>query len=139
MNPSNPASTAPQSSAEAVPQRLENFSIALFSIVMGTAGLMLAWLKAHAVLGMPVMVGEGLRGAVSALFVLLLMFYGLKVLRYPQAVRGEMRHPIRINFFPTVSISLLLLAAAYLESAPEAAFWLWSRARPWRHQLCVPE
>ena len=127
MNPSNLASTAPPSSPEAVPpQRLEHFSIALFSIVMGTAGLMLAWLKAHAVLGMPIMVGEGLRGAVSALFVLLLAFYGLKILRYPQAVRGEMRHPIRINFFPTVSISLLLLAAAYLESAPDAAFWLWS-------------
>ena len=126
MNPSNPASTAPQSSPEAVPQRLEHFSIALFSMVMGTAGLALAWLKAQAVLGMPAMVGEGLRGAVSALFVLLLVFYGLKILRYPEAVRVEMRHPIRINFFPTVSISLLLLAAAYLDSAPRAAFWLWS-------------
>lgn len=126
MNPSNPASTAPPSSPEAVPQRLEHFSIALFSMVMGTAGLALAWLKAYAVLGMPIMVGEGLRGAVSALFVLFLVFYGLKILRYPQAVGAEMRHPIRINFFPTVSISLLLLAIAYLESAPGAAFWLWS-------------
>lgn len=126
MNSSNPTSMAPQSSPEAVPQRLEHLSIALFSTVMGTAGLALAWLKAHSVLGMPAMVGEGLRGAVSALFVLLLVFYGLKILRYPQAVGAEMRHPIRINFFPTVSISLLLLAAAYLESAPEAAFWLWS-------------
>ena len=126
MNPSHLASTAPQSSPETVPQRLEHFSIALFSIVMGTAGLMLAWLKAHPVLGMPAIVGEGLRGAVSALFVLLLVCYGLKILRYPQAVSAEMRHPIRINFFPTVSISLLLLAAAYLESAPGTAFWLWS-------------
>ena len=99
--------------------------IALFSTVMGTAGLALAWLKAHAVLGMPALVGEGLRGAASALFVLLLVFYGLKALRYPQAVRMEMRHPVRINFFPTVSISLLLLAIAYLEPASEAAFWLW--------------
>jgi len=123
---SKPASTAPQSSPEAVPQRLEHFSIALFSMVMGTAGLALAWLKAHAVLGLPVMVGEGLRGAASALFVLLLVFYGLKCLRYPQAVRLEMRHPVRINFFPTVSISLLLLATAYLDAAPAAAFWLWS-------------
>ena len=126
MNSSKPASTAPQASSEAVPQRLEHFSIALFSMVMGTAGLALAWLKAHAVLGLPVMVGEGLRGAASALFILLLAFYGLKCLRYPQAVRLEMRHPVRINFFPTVSISLLLLATTYLEAAPAAAFWLWS-------------
>lgn len=99
--------------------------IALFSMVMGTTGLALAWLKAHAVLGMPAVVGEGLRGAASALFVLLLVFYVLKALRYPQAVRMEMRHPVRINFFPTVSISLLLLAIAYLESAREMALWLW--------------
>jgi tellurite resistance protein len=124
MNSSASASTAPQSS-EAVPQRLEHMPIALFSMVMGTTGLALAWLKAHAVLGMPAAVGEGLRGAASALFVLLLVFYGLKALRYPQAVRMEMRHPVRINFFPTVSISLLLLAIAYLESAREIALWLW--------------
>jgi tellurite resistance protein len=78
------------------------------------------------VLGLPVVIGEGLRGAASALFLILLIFYGLKTLRHPQAVKMEMRHPIRINFFPTVSISLLLLAIAYLESAPEAAFWLWA-------------
>jgi len=93
---------------------------------MGTAGLALAWQKAHLVLGTPLIIGAALRGTVSALFVVLLIVYGLKALRYPQAVGMEMRHPVRINFFPTVSISLLLLAIAYLESAPEAAFWLWS-------------
>ena len=106
-------------------QRLEHFPIAFFSMVMGMAGLALAWQKAHIVLGVPPMIGAGLRGAVSALFVILLVFYALKALRHPQAVAMEMRHPVRINFFPTVSISLLLLAIAYLESAPEAAFWLW--------------
>ena len=106
--------------------RLEHFPIALFSIIMGATGLALAWLKAYAVLGLPVVIGEGVRGAASALFLILLVFYSLKILRYPQAVKMEMRHPIRINFFPTVSISLLLLAIAYLESAPDAAFWLWA-------------
>ena len=127
MNPSTPATPAPValSPSDAPRHRLEHFPIALFSMVMGTAGLAIAWLKAHAVLGMPVMVGEGLRSAASVLFVLLLGFYSLKALRYPQAVRMEMRHPIRINFFPTVSISLLLLSIAYLESAPEIARALW--------------
>ncbi len=92
---------------------------------MGMAGLALAWLKAHTVLGMPALVGEGLRGATSALFVLLLVFFGLKALRYPQAIKLEMHHPIRVNFIPTISISLLLLAICYLEAAPEIAFWLW--------------
>jgi tellurite resistance protein len=92
---------------------------------MGLAGLTLAWQKAHAVLGAPLIISAGLRGVVSALFIVLLIIYGLKALRYPQAIGMEARHPIRINFFPTVSISLLLLAIAYLETAPQAAFWLW--------------
>jgi len=124
MTASTPLSST-VSGQESASHRLEHFPIALFSIIMGTVGLALAWLKAHAVLGLPVIIGEGVRGAASALFLILLIFYGLKTLRYPQAVKMEMRHPIRINFFPTVSISLLLLAIAYLESAPEAAFWLW--------------
>ncbi|HPF58661.1 MAG TPA: SLAC1 anion channel family protein [Candidatus Competibacteraceae bacterium] len=123
--PASSASTAPLGQ-ESASHRLEHFPIAIFSIVMGTAGLALAWQKAHLVLGTPLIIGAALRGTVSALFVVLLIVYGLKALRYPQAVGMEMRHPVRINFFPTVSISLLLLAIAYLESAPEAAFWLWS-------------
>ncbi len=126
MNPSTSAPTTISPSSALPGQRLEHLPVAIFSTVMGTGGLTLAWLKAHAVLGMPALVGEGLRGATAALFVLLLVFYGLKIMRYPQAVRLEMSHPIRINFFPTVSISLLLLATAYLESAPGVAFWLWS-------------
>ncbi|MCB1769138.1 MAG: SLAC1 anion channel family protein [Candidatus Competibacteraceae bacterium] len=104
---------------------LEHFPIAFFSTVMGLAGLTLAWQKAHTVLGAPPIISAGLRGIVSVLFVILLIIYGLKALRYPQAIGMEMRHPIRINFFPTASISLLLLAIAYLETAPGAAFWLW--------------
>ena len=80
---------------------------------MGMAGLTLVWLKAHTVLGMPILVGEGLRGLASALFGLLLVLYVLKMVRYPQAVTQEMRHPIRLSFFPMVSISLLLLALCY--------------------------
>ena len=100
MELSAPATPAPiaTSPSDAPRRQLEHFPIALFSMVMGAAGLAIAWLKAHAVLGMPVMVGEGLRSAASVLFVLLLGFYSLKALRYPQAVKLEMRHPIRIDF-----------------------------------------
>lgn len=126
MNPSTPASPAPVSSQDVPRQRLEHYPISIFSIIMGMAGLTLAWLKAHAVLGMPAVVGEGLRGAASALFVLLLAFYGLKALRYPQAVKMEMRHPVRVHFIPTFSISLLLLAITYLEAAPGVAYGLWA-------------
>ena len=119
------AAPATAANQEVASHRLEHFPIAIFSIVMGMTGLALAWLKAHAVLGMPFVIGEGLRGAASVLFIFLLAIYGLKALRYRQAVVLEMRHPVRINFFATLSISLLLLATAYVETHPEAALWLW--------------
>ncbi len=119
------AAPATAANQEVASHRLEHFPIAIFSIVMGMTGLALAWLKAHAVLGMPFVIGEGLRGAASVLFIFLLAIYGLKALRHRQAVVLEMRHPVRINFFATLSISLLLLATAYVETHPEAALWLW--------------
>ena len=119
--------TAPAATADSpvATHRLEHFPVAIFSTVMGISGLTLAWLKAHTVLGMPVIVGQGLRGVASTLFVILLVLYGLKALRYRQAVMMEISHPVRVNFFSTISISLLLLATAYIETAPEVALWLW--------------
>jgi len=117
--------TAPTADPEIATRQLEHFPVAIFSMVMGISGLTLVWLKAHTVLGLPVIVGEGLRGVASILFIILLVVYGLKALRHPQSVVMEMRHPVRINFFSTISISLLLLATAYVEAAPEVALWLW--------------
>lgn len=120
----NPISSTP-STSEVPVQRLENLPISIFSIIMGMAGLSLAWLRAHQVFAMPLLISEVLAGITSALFIFLLIVYALKILRYPQAVRMELRHPIRINFFPTISISLLLLAIAYLHQSRELALWLW--------------
>lgn len=122
---SSPAPLNPIASAGISGRQLAHFPIGLFASVMGMAGLTLAWLKAHAILGTPILVAEVFRGVTSALFVLLVVFYGLKALRYPQAVMLDMRHPVRINFIPTISISLLLLSVCYLESSPGVAFWLW--------------
>lgn len=127
MNSSTSASPAPNGapSLDAPQHRLEHFPIAIFSIVMGMAGLTLAWLRAEVILGTPEIIGIGLRGVTSALFVMLLFFYALKAFRYPQSIKLDMRHPVRINFFPTLSISLLLLAIVYLDAAPEMARVLW--------------
>lgn len=127
MDSSASPATPSTETATAVPvkQSLKYLPVPIFSTVMGTTGLALVWLKAHGALGMPLLVGEGLRGIASALFVLLLVLYGLKALRYPEAVAMEVRHPVRVSFVPTVSISLLLLAISYLDSAPTVALWLW--------------
>ena len=105
--------------------RLAHFPVALFSTVMGSAGLAIAWHKAAQLLGWPAIVGQALTVLASGLFVLLCALYGLKAMRHPDAVAAERRHPVKMNFFPTISIGILLLAIAWHGAAPEAA-----RGRP---------
>jgi tellurite resistance protein len=112
--------------APATPQRLEHFPISFFASVMGTTGLAIAWKKAHAVLGVPEGIGCALTLWAAALFSVLTLIYLSKLLRHWPAVQHEFAHPVRINFFPAFSISLLLLAAAFTERQPELATGLWS-------------
>jgi len=120
--------TAPASSptAHAAPaSRLEHFPVALFSTVMGLAGLALAWSRAHHLVGAPAEVAIVLRVLASAVYLFLLAVYATKFVRHPAAVAAERGHPVRLNFFPTISIGLVLLAMCWAEYAPALAAWLW--------------
>jgi tellurite resistance protein len=106
--------------------RLEHFPISFFATVMGTTGLAIAWQKAHAVLGVPQLIGQALSWCALALFALLVLIYAAKWAGHPAAVRAELAHPVKLNFFPATSISLLLLSVAFLADLPALAkaFWL---------------
>jgi len=105
--------------------RLEHFPISFFATVMGTAGLAIAWQKAAAVLGAPATIGQVLAWWALALFALIVLVYAAKLASHPAAVRAELAHPVRLNFFPASSISLLLLSAAFLAEQPGMAGALW--------------
>jgi tellurite resistance protein len=106
--------------------RLEHFPISFFATVMGTTGLAIAWQKAHAVLDAPPLIGQVLSWCALALFALLVLIYAAKWAGHPAAVRAELAHPVKLNFFPATSISLLLLSVAFLADLPALAkaFWL---------------
>lgn len=105
--------------------RLAHFPVSLFAIVMGLAGLAIAWMKAHHLAGAPAGIATGVRWAASAVFVFLLLCYAAKVLRHPDEVAAEIRHPVRLNFFPAISIGLILLAISWVPDAPAAARLMW--------------
>ena len=105
--------------------RLAHLPVSIFSIIMGLGGLAIAWQKAHVALGAPDMVWQSIACLASVLFLVLLAFYGIKALRFPSAVKLEWKHPVRVNFFPTISISLLLLGIVWLETAPLISQLLW--------------
>jgi tellurite resistance protein len=107
------------------PSRLENFPISFFAMVMGLAGLAISWEKAQTSLSLPLQLHHALTQFTGLVFVLLLGFYLLKLVRHREAVWRELKHPIMLNFFPTISISLILLAVATLSLAPGLAHLLW--------------
>lgn len=106
-------------------ERLQHFPIPLFATVMGSTGLALAWTKAHHVLDMPAEIGFALQWWALLLFVSIAAGYASKALRHWPAVQHEFSHPVRLNFFPAISISMLLLATAFAETLPAAAGPLW--------------
>lgn len=106
--------------------RLENFPISWFAVVMGLAGLTIAWTRAEAVLHIPVLLSQILTLITPAVFVAIALAYLAKAVLYPAAVSKEIKHPVKLNFFPAISISLILIATTLMHAAPVASKWIWT-------------
>lgn len=109
----------------AEPDRLENFPVTFFAVMMGLLGLALSMAAAEKAAGSSGDVSQFILGAAVAVFAVLTFFYRLKLVRHPAAVRAEWNHPVRIAFFPTISISLLLLGTALAPKMPGMAYVIW--------------
>ncbi|MBL8487737.1 MAG: SLAC1 anion channel family protein [Rhodocyclaceae bacterium] len=105
--------------------RLAHLPVSIFAMVMGLSGLTLAWQKSAETLGTPPAVPAALFLLAAAVFVLLCLAYGTKLVRHPAAVAAELNHPVRLAFFPTISIGLILLATAARPVAPDLSLALW--------------
>lgn len=105
--------------------RLAHFPVTFFAVVMGLAGASLAWSRSAAVLGVPEAVGQTLFWVALLVYTAVLVTYVGKAVWYPDAVRAEFAHPVRLSFVPTITISLLLLAAAARGPAPALSAVLW--------------
>ncbi|MCS7288488.1 MAG: SLAC1 anion channel family protein [Roseiflexus sp.] len=123
--PSIHVSTGDQSRAAARP-RLQYFPISFFAAVLGLTGTTIAFQRAERLLALPFAVSGVLLVASLAVFLAIATLYALKAARHPDAVKREFAHPIKINFFPTISISLLLFSIAFmrLNSDVSRAFWI---------------
>lgn len=105
-------------------QRLRHLPMGYFSMVMGLAGMTLAAQKAEAVLGAATGLPALFAALAAATFAALAVLHALKALRHWPDVRAEFEHPVKLHFFPTFSISLLLLSAVAGSWSPEAALAL---------------
>lgn len=117
--------------------RIEHLPIAFFSMVMGLAGFTIAWERAAEIFAPGSSATDVLALITAAVFTLLLAAYMLKLARHPAAVNQEFRHPVKLNFFPTVSISMLLLSIVVLPAEPRAAETLWVLGVVWHLALTL--
>lgn len=106
--------------------RLEHMPISLFATVMGLAGLTIATQKAGQLWGFGDLPALALTVLTSLVYLTVFATYATKWLHYPEAVKHEFAHPIRLSFFPTSSIGMILLSTVYVPYEPSIAFYLWA-------------
>jgi tellurite resistance protein len=107
--------------------RLKNFPIMMFAIVMGLSGLTIVFQKAEQYFGFGGTVGSVLAVVDTVIFLTILVTYGIKVISYTEAVKNEFAHPVRINFFAASAISFLLIAIVFHPinpTVPALLFWI---------------
>ncbi|MEA2002238.1 MAG: SLAC1 anion channel family protein [Actinomycetota bacterium] len=105
--------------------RLANFPISYFAIVMGLAGATIAWEKAHSVFDLSTIPSDILLALTAAVFVVLAGIYTLKGVRFGSAIVEELQSPVKLSFFPTISISLILLSIATMNQMVGLSKALW--------------
>lgn len=103
---------------------LANLPVPLYGSVMGLSGLAIA-LTRSSLFPVSSLLGHGLLVLVTVWFFLLSTAYLIKWARFPGEVKKEFNHPVRMNFFPAISISLLLLSIGYHPLLPGFSLLLW--------------
>jgi tellurite resistance protein len=106
--------------------RLQHFPVAWFAMIMGLTGLTLAWHKAEGILNLSIAPSPWLLLLATTLFVILAAAYAAKLIKFKAAAGKEWAHPIKMNFVPAVSISLILLSIAWLPISLPYSKLLWT-------------
>jgi tellurite resistance protein len=104
--------------------RLKFFPVSFFAVIMGLTGFAIALQRAETILNFPAGFGQIFTWLSAGIFILLIVLYAGKLLRFRQEVQKELAHPIRLSFFPTVSISIVLLSIALHPTNSCASFLL---------------
>jgi tellurite resistance protein len=106
-------------------QKIQFFPITSFAVIMGLTGLTIAFGKFYHLQWLPRTFYDISIFTVLSLFLIFSVLYGLKLAWYPDEVKTDFKHRIRINFFSAISISLLLLSIAFYTYYPILSIALW--------------
>ncbi len=148
--PSLPAAGGPPAQGAALKYLFPGW----FAVVMGLAGLSLAWHRAAPAMGPAAGTASlGLALLAAAVFVVLALATLLRIQRHPEAWAEDLKHPVRHTFLAALPIALILIVttavAAGLRGGVVATFWwlgalgqlaitVWVLSRWWRSPGGLP-
>jgi tellurite resistance protein len=92
---------------------------------MGLSGLAIALQRAGELWASSAALGNVVALLSLFAFALLVLLYGVKVVRYPEQVIGELTDPVKMSFGATITVSLVLLSITTLQLAPTISKALW--------------
>ncbi len=106
--------------------RIQHLPVSFFSSVMGLAGLAIALQRAGDLWAPLYSFGLLVAFLAAAVFAVLVLLYGMKLMQYRSAVLEELSHPIKMSFGATISVSLVLLSVALIKLFPSVSYGLWA-------------
>jgi tellurite resistance protein len=106
--------------------RLQNMPISFFTMVMGLVGLTIAWEKASEIYQFNVAIYNTLLIQSVLVFCILAGLYIYKALNFQQALLQEWSNPVKMNFIPAVSISMLLFSIAFMPLSMDVSRVIWA-------------
>jgi tellurite resistance protein len=99
--------------------------VGLFGSTVAMADLSIAWKAGAVTFGLPVVISAAIGILTAAMFVLLLSLYIIKLIRYHEAAKKELMHPVTAHFMGTLFISAVLLAVVAVPFSLAVARILW--------------
>lgn len=105
--------------------RLKYFPISFFSIILGLAGFTIAFQKFELIFNTAINISLYILLLTVLLFGIILVVYILKTIKFKDEVIEEFNHPVKLAFFPTFSIGLLLISIAFLSVNPLISKYFW--------------
>jgi len=101
--------------------RLKFFPVSIFSIVFGLLGLTIVFEKLEKIWKSNESFSETLLLISTSTLVIFFLTYLAKIIFHFDEVKKEFNHPVKLAFFPALSVSFLLSSISFLEFRPDIA------------------
>lgn len=105
--------------------RIKYFPVSFFSMILGFSGITIAYQKIEEIFKFKFHLSNYLLVIAVVFFIVLSSVYIFKLFLFFDEVKLEFSNPVKLSFFPTISISLLLLSIAFLNVSMDISKYLW--------------